>query len=371
MAVSPVPAFGVSKLAQALRARLAKLTATDGPVLILGERGSGREWAARLLHDSGPRRAHPFVRVDSQLADEPRLGEKLRRAHGGTVLFTDVAHTTGRVQHTLLQFLRKSADAAAGAAAAEVREPGAVRILASSDVELAGAAAAGLLDPELAERLGQDRLLVPPLRERPEDIPALAAHFLGALAARAATDRSDRRPDARPGGKTARTLAPRAIELLSRYSWPGNVAELRDVVRRAALRRVHAGDEPAGHIELADVEAVLPPLVQMVPLEQLPFEDVMRAKLRMLLARLEGSGISDLHEEVLRRVERPLFEEVLRRTGGNQIKAAAMLGINRNTLRKKLADHALAAPDCAAGPAFGPAFGSTLGVDPGSPRGRS
>src|SRR5262249_41026368 len=123
-------------------------------------------------------------------------------------------------------------------------------------------------------------------------------------------------------------------------------AELRDVLRRSALRT------RGPVIELGDVEAVLPPLHERVPLEELSLEAVVRTKVRALLPRLEGYPITDLYEQILSHVERPLLQEVLARTAGNQLKAAGMLGINRNTLRKKLLERAPSAI-CAAGPPEG------------------
>jgi DNA-binding protein Fis len=95
-------------------------------------------------------------------------------------------------------------------------------------------------------------------------------------------------------------------------------------------------------VELADVEAVLPPVEERVPVEQLSFEEMVRAKIRALLQRMEGYPIEDLYEEVISRVERPLIELVLERTGNNQLKAAEILGLNRNTLRKKIAERKVA-----------------------------
>ena len=96
------------------------------------------------------------------------------------------------------------------------------------------------------------------------------------------------------------------------------------------------------HVELGDVEAVLPPVEERVPVEQLSFEEMVRAKIRALLQRMEGYPIEDLYEEVISRVERPLIELVLERTGNNQLKAAEILGLNRNTLRKKIAERNVA-----------------------------
>jgi two-component system nitrogen regulation response regulator GlnG len=193
-----------------------------------------------------------------------------------------------------------------------------VRIIAATCVDLSRAVADELFDAELYERLGAIRLALVPLRRRPDDVPLLLDHF--------------GRTEAREVGVERLQFAHRAIEKLRAYSWPGNVAELRDLVRRLCLRRRR------GAVDLGEVEAVLPPVEERVPLEQLSFEEMVRAKIKALLQRMEGYPMEDLYDEVISRVERPLIELVLERTSGSQIKAAEILGLNRNTLRKKIAE---------------------------------
>jgi two-component system nitrogen regulation response regulator GlnG len=119
---------------------------------------------------------------------------------------------------------------------------------------------------------------------------------------------------------------------LTAYPWPGNVAELKSIARRLVVRVTHA------KLEAGDVDEVLPVVAERVPLEDLAFEEMVKGKLAGLLARIDGYPVHDLYDKVLARVERPLFDLVLAHTGGNQLKAAEILGLNRNTLRKKLAD---------------------------------
>lgn len=313
---SCAPLLGDSGAAQLLRTQVAAFAEVDTPVLLEGERGTGREHLARLLHICSRRRQAAFIRIDAEFADTERAAEKLRRAHGGSVLLKDLPHGTLRLRKLLMQWLDKNL-----ALLTSGEEGMPLRVFATTDVELPRLIEAGLVAPELLQKLGVLRLSVPPLRERSADIPRLCEHFLSELSIQS--------------GAPIRTLAPRALDQVMRYSWPGNLAELRDVMRRAALR----AREPA--IQLADVEMVLPPLHQRVPIEELSLAETVRTKLRALLQRLEGYPITDLYEEVLAHVERPLLEEVLLRTAGNQIKAATMLGINRNTLRKKLQLYAL------------------------------
>jgi two-component system, NtrC family, nitrogen regulation response regulator GlnG len=234
------------------------------------------------------------------------MEEKLRRASGGTLLVKDVAHVGRGPQLQIMRLLQPEGEGVPD-----------VRVLGSTGVDLALAVEAGLLDAEIYHRLGALRIAIPPLRGRPDDVPVFAEHFLF--------------ESQKELGREPLRFAPRALDKMKLYSWPGNVAELRDVVRRLSMRARHEV------IDLGDVEAVLPPLQEKVPLEQMSFEDMVRSKLRALLQRMEGYPIKDLYEEVIGRVERPLIEEVLVRTGGNQVRAAEMLGLNRNTLRKKIA----------------------------------
>jgi two-component system nitrogen regulation response regulator GlnG len=298
-----------------LRERVKDAAGVDQPVLIEGERGTGRERVARLLHEIGPRKNHDFVRVDPDEDDEPpHVDAELVRANGGTLLVKEIAHVGRGSQRRLLRAIKRSGSTRGGGTG----EFCDVRVIAATGVDLSRAVADELFDAELYERLGALRIAMPPLRRRPEDVPLLLDHF--------------GRTEARDLGLDRLQFAPRALVKLTSYSWPGNVAELRDLVRRLCLRKRR------GAVDLGDVETVLPPVLERVPVEQLSFEEMVRAKIRALLQRMEGYPIEDLYDEVISRVERPLIELVLERTGGNQLKAAEMLGLNRNTLRKKIVE---------------------------------
>jgi two-component system nitrogen regulation response regulator GlnG len=321
--------LGSSALMRELRGRVEEAAHQDGPLLIEGERGTGRERVARLLHEIGPRKHHHFVRVDPDDDDEPpRVDDQLQRANGGTLLVKEIAHVGRGPQRRLLRAMRRAGVGRGREATGEFCD---VRVLAATGVDLSRAVADELFDPELYERLGALRITLPPLRRRPEDVPLLLDHF--------------GRTEAREVGLERLSFGGRAVEKLQSYSWPGNVAELRDLVRRLCLRRRR------GQVELSDVEAVLPPVEERVPVEQLSFEEMVRAKIRALLQRMEGYPMEDLYDEVISRVERPLIELVLQRTGNNQLKAAEILGLNRNTLRKKMAERLVqGGPDAASPP---------------------
>jgi two-component system nitrogen regulation response regulator GlnG len=321
----------------AMRAVLLAVEAfADGgaPVLICGEHGTGRELVARVLHQRGPRGRGRFVAVRPTFEDVPvaaprdreqekeadsiceRARRALRAAAGGTLLVKDVSDLSAASQKTLRRAIRERERAAAGD-----REPAAeldVQVVATADLDLERAVDAAIVSRELYELFRPRRIEVPPLRERLDDLPALLERWLKHYAAEI--------------GRAMPTVSRRALARLAAYPWPGNVAELKSIARRLVVRVGRA------RIEAGDVDEILPVVASRVPLEDLAFEEMVKGKLAGLLARIDGYPVHDLYDKVLARVERPLFDLVLAHTGGNQLKAAEILGLNRNTLRKKLAD---------------------------------
>ena len=307
---------------QAVVAALEAHAATDGPVLICGERGTGRELVARVLHLTSRRRQGKFVAVrptfdggdpDGAADDEVRAKRALRAAQGGTLLVKDVCDVPAIGQRTLRRAMRATDGTRKHDSSGETYD---VRLVGSAGLELERAVTARILSRELYDGLALRRIDVPPLRQRASDIPTLVERWVRHYA------------DEVGRGKLA--VSTRAHERLVKYPWPGNVAELKDLVRRLVVQTEGA------RIEAGDVDAVLPRVAERVPLEELSFEDMVKAKIGGFLDRMDGYEVHDLYEKVIERVERPLFELVLARTGGNQLKAAAILGLNRNTLRKKL-----------------------------------
>ncbi len=290
---------------------------TDGgaPVVICGEHGTGRELVARVLHHAGPRRAGPFISVRPTFegADVPRGGEvtadgralrALAAAAGGTLLVKDLGDLSAASQRTL----RAAIDDAATD----------VQIIATADPDLERAVDARIVSRELHARFAPRRIAVPPLRDRLIDLPVLferwVAHYAGEV------------------GRTRPAITPRAHARLARYPWPGNVGELKSIARRLVVRIA------TPRIDAGDIDPILPVIAVRVPLEDLAFEDMVKAKLVELLSRIDGYPVRDLYDTVVGLVERPLLDLVLAHTGGNQLKAASILGLNRNTLRKKLGE---------------------------------
>lgn len=304
----------------------------DRPVLICGEHGTGRELVARVLHQRGARRSGHFisVRPNFEGSDVPveagddscaRARRALRAAVGGTLLVKDICDLSAPSQRTLRKAirnrdLRKSDRDTPG-------EAYDVRLVVTADLDLEQAVTAKVISRELYEVVAGQRIDVPPLRDRQDDLPKLFDRWIQHYA-----DEIDRSHIA---------VSARAMNRLQGYPWPGNVAELKSIARRLVLRISKS------RIEAGDLDEVLPVVAERIPLEDLSFEDLVKAKLNGLMARMDGYPVDDLYEKVLARVERPLFAVVLAHTGGNQVKAAEMLGLNRNTLRKKLQELGIAA----------------------------
>ena len=293
------------------------------PVLITGEHGTGRELVARVLHQRGPRGKAHFITVrptfessDLQKVEGDDACERahraLRAAAGGTLVVKDMIDLSAPSQRTLKRAIR------------DRKNPNAhdVHVVATADVDVEHAVDAEIVKRDFFDLFAQRRIEVPPLRERIEDLPVLSERWIKHYAAEV--------------GRPKPTISSRAHTRLAEYPWPGNVAELKSIARRLIVRVAR------NRIEAGDVDEVLPVVATRVPLEDLAFEEMVKAKLAGLLARIDGYPAHDLYEKVLARVERPLFDLVLAHTGGNQLKAAELLGLNRNTLRKKLADLGIA-----------------------------
>jgi two-component system nitrogen regulation response regulator GlnG len=288
------------------------------PVLITGEHGTGRELVARVLHQRGPRKAARFISVrptfegsDLQKVDIDDACERahraLRAAAGGTLVVKDMIDLSAPSQRTLKRAIR------------DRKGPNGhdVHVVATADVDVEHAVDAQIVKREFYDLFAARRIEVPPLRDRTDDLPTLCERWIKHYAAEV--------------GRTKPTISSRAHTRLAEYPWPGNVGELKSIARRLIVRVQRS------RIEAGDVDEVLPVVATRVPLEDLAFEEMVKAKLAGLLARIDGYPVHDLYEKVLARVERPLLDLVLAHTGGNQVKAAELLGLNRNTLRKKLA----------------------------------
>ncbi len=334
-----LPLIGRSQAMQEIYRTIARLTTVDLTVMVNGESGTGKELVARALHDYGRRRTGPFVAInmaaipreliESELFGHERgsftgahsrsLG-RFEQAAGGTLFLDEIGDMPGEAQTRLLRVLQEGEFTSVGG-----RTPirANVRIVAATHRDLRQSIKAGLFREDLYYRLCVVPIRLPPLRERAEDIALLARHFL------------DR---ARDAGLPFKTLDGGAIEALGRHRWPGNVRELENVMRRlAALTPQETITAEVIAAELAEPAADAAQDEGGVVPDGLA-ASVERHIKQMLAGSAAGIPTRDIYDQVLAEVERPLIRMTLSATRGNQIKAAAMLGLNRNTLRKKIRD---------------------------------
>ncbi|NAZ36900.1 response regulator [Rubellimicrobium sp. CFH 75288] len=307
-----LPLVGRTPAMQALYRLVARVMNTSLPILITGESGTGKSLVARAVHDFSDRRALPFVTLSAAdlAGSADALGQAFARARAGSILIDEIGDLAEEQQARIARLL-------------DALPPGGPRVMASSRLDLAGRIEAGRFRDDLFYRINGVHLVLPPLRERVDDIPLLADHALV---------RAERE------GFPLRRLTGPALELMRAYSWPGNVRQLEHAVRRLAAT---SSDSDIGR---AEVEAVL----GSQPAADLPGHPDGAEKLSGLVARhlrryfdLHGARLppAGLYDRILAEVEVPLIEIALDATGGNQAKAADLLGINRNTLRKKITDH--------------------------------
>lgn len=333
---APTPLIGRSPAMQEIYRVLARLMGTDLTVLVSGESGTGKELVARALHEYGKRKNGPFVPInmaaipreliESELfghekgaftgADSRAIG-RFEQAQGGTLFLDEIGDMPIEAQTRLLRVLQQGEYTTVGGRTA-IRTD--VRIVAATNRDLRQFVRQGLFREDLYYRLNVVPLRLPPLRERTEDIPDLVRHFLA---------------QTREEGLPVKSIDKEALDALKRHKWPGNVRELENLVRRLAA--LYSDDV----INLSVIEQELQPQ-EVVSLDETPAEDeslgraVERHIAKYFAAHAGGLPPSGLYERVLREIERPLLSLSLDATGGNQIKAADLLGLNRNTLRKKI-----------------------------------
>ncbi len=305
-----LPLVGRTAAMQALYRLVARVMNTDIPVLISGESGTGKSLIARAIHDFSDRRTSPFTVVSaSDLEGVDGPSAVLARARGGSILFDEVGDFGEDAQARIVRMLDSLSD-------------GAPRIMATSQKDLTEKMETGQFRQDLYYRLGGVSISVPALRERVDDIPLLVTHFLG----RAERD-----------GGPLRRLSNEAMDLIRTYSWPGNVRQLENTIRRLTV--TGQGEE----IAKAEVEMVLGNQPAIEPLMGGGEGEKLSASVAKHLRRyfdLHGGVLppAGLYTRILREVEGPLLEIALEATGGNQAKCADLLGINRNTLRKKITE---------------------------------
>jgi two-component system nitrogen regulation response regulator GlnG len=330
---------GGSPAMQQIFKAVGKVAGTDLTVLLRGESGTGKELIARAVHENSRRKGRPFVPVNCaaiprELLESELFGHergaftgavtarrgRFEQAEGGTVFLDEIGDMDLSLQTKLLRVLQERRVERLGG---EGSIPVEVRIVAATNQDLEAAVARRAFREDLFYRLNVVTIHLPPLRDRLEDIPALVDHFLRAFA--------------REQSATSKVFSPEAMDLMLAHVWPGNVRELENVVKRAAALTTTTLVLPD---QLPDTVRVAPRTTEAAAApESFPVE-----WLRAELARLQDSMDGRLHEHFAARMERSLLELILRRTGGNQVKAAELLGINRNTLRKRIKELGISLP---------------------------
>lgn len=346
-----IPLVGRSPAMQEIYRTLARLMQTDLTVMINGESGTGKELVARALHDYGKRRKGPFVAINMaaiprELIESELFGHergaftganarspgRFEQAEGGTLFLDEIGDMPMEAQTRLLRVLQQGEYTTVGGRS-PIRSN--VRIVAATNKDLRTAIQQGLFREDLFFRLNVVPIRLPPLRERTEDIPDLVNHFFRLAASE---------------GLPLKQIDSAALDLMKAYRWPGNIRELENMIRRlAALYPQETITAPLVESELAqpvempagfiDAPALTRP-GQAAPASgstdlSLAVENHLGALFKSYGQDLPPPG---LYHRVLRELEFPLLTAALTATGGNQIRAAELLGLNRNTLRKKIRD---------------------------------
>ncbi len=330
-----LPLIGRSPAMQEIYRTLARLMPTDLTVMITGESGTGKELVARALHDYGKRKSKPFVAVNvaaipRDLIESELFGHekgsftgavnrstgRFEQANGGTLFLDEIGDMPMEAQTRLLRVLQEGEYTTVGGRNA-IRAN--VRVIAATHHDLKRLIRRGLFREDLYFRLNVVPIRLPPLRERTEDIPELVRHFLG----RAANE-----------GLPWKIIEPDALDLLQQHDWPGNVRELENMMQRlAALYSEEVIDAEIISTELNDGRGQGDQTVTQTS----GLADAVDAHMKNYFSAHDGTlPAAGLYGRVLKEVERPLIMQTLQVTRGNQVKASEVLGLNRNTLRKKI-----------------------------------
>lgn len=327
-----MPLVGRSQAMQGVFRMITRVLRNDLTVLVTGESGTGKELVAEAIHQLGSRRSGPFVAVNaaaipSELIESELFGHekgaftgavaqaigKFEQANGGTLFLDEIGDMPAEAQTRLLRALQSGRIRRVGGRQEIAVD---VRIVAATNKDLVPMIAAGTFREDLYYRLNVVPIHLPPLRERREDIEALSQHFL----AQAGDD-----------GLPRRRLAVEAVEALERRAWRGNVRELRNVIYRLVLM---ARDDTIDATSLHDIIGG----EQLAPAASDQVSDGAIAQALGAWLISESPAHGTVYSQAIAAFEKPLIEHALRETSGNQLRAAKLLGINRNTLRKRIGE---------------------------------
>ena len=334
----PIPSLiGSSKAMEQIYKLIRKVARSNASVLLLGETGTGKELVATAVHQLSFRNGGPFVKVNCGALSENLLESELfghvrgsftgavdnrtgrfEAAHGGTIFLDEINSTSLQLQVKLLRVLQQREFERVGDTAT-VRVD--TRVIAAANCDLMEEVGNGTFREDLYWRLNVIPIYIPPLRDRKEDVPELVTHFLQTY-----NEENDR---------YVVHIQREAMDLLQGYDWPGNVRELQNYIERAVV--MAEGDELTTELLPDEISSRKPNRgrLRKADLETLTFEVVQQG------LGEAGSQEDNLHAKIVNRVERELIAQVMVECNNVQTKAATKLGINRNTLHKKLKEYGL------------------------------
>ena len=326
--------IGTSAAMQQVFKTIGQVAGTDTTILIHGESGTGKELVAKTIHYNSSRWNKPFVPVNCAAIPRDLLESELfghekgaftgalerhigtfEQANGGTLFLDEVGDLPLELQTKLLRVLQDGSYRRVGGK--DILQSD-TRLLTATNQDLEKAVQENRFRDDLYFRLKVIPLAIPPLRERRSDLSALLDFFIAKVNSEM--------------GTKAWGVSPDALRELQQYDWPGNVRELENALIRAAVL------SPGPILSAKDFSLSSPREPLPNDYDSLSLEEAVRGKLEDYFRRTRGVEVENLYAVIMERVERPLIELSLQATRGNQIRAAQLLGINRNTLRKKLTD---------------------------------
>jgi len=335
-----LPLIGRSPAMQNVYRIMARLMTTDLTVTISGESGTGKELGAKALHDFGKRKNSPFVAlnmaaiprelIESELfghekgaftGADNRSSGRFEQAQGGTLFLDEIGDMPLEAQTRLLRVLQEGEYTTVGGAKSIKTD---VRISCATHRDLKSLISQGLFREDLYYRLNVVPLRLPPLRERIEDIPDLVRHFLNDYA--------------QENDQTPKLIDVDALNFLKQHNWPGNIRELENLCQRIAALYV----EDMITLDIVHGEMVPLSVTGQDGESGIPANETLQDSINRHLKRYFDAHLphdlppAGLYSRLLREFEKPLIENCLSATRGNQIRAAELLGVNRNTLRKKI-----------------------------------
>ena len=320
--------IGTSPAMQEIYKTIGRVAESDATVLIHGESGTGKELVARAIHFHSVRAGRPFIAVNSaaipsELLESELFGHekgafsgavsrkigKFEAAAGGTLFLDEIGDMNLSLQGKLLRVLQEREFERVGGVEPIKTD---VRVIAATHRNLEKALQEKRFRQDLFYRLNVIQINIPPLRKRKEDIPLLADYFAQKY---------------QPDSGKPKVLTPETLKILKAYDWPGNVRELGNAVQRAATLCQGEKIFP---------DSLPPRIFSLSRGATLSFENFLEEKIADLIERMGGLEQADIYNMVMQRVEKPLITLVLKKTEGNQVQASKLLGINRNTLRKRI-----------------------------------